>query len=716
MLIGKLFVELGVISTGFGKSLESASQAVEKVGRKMGEIGQKFGQVGLAAAGVGALLLRSAAEGSAGIAGQFARLKGAWGALASDIGKLMLPALTEVADYASRIVNAWKNLDPELKRSIVRFAEVAAVVLLAASGIGKIAGLVAALMPVFQAVGAAIGAGILGPILAVAAAIAALVMLAGVLYDVYSKNSKAIGDALRGAFDYAGDAASNFIQFMSDNVKSLANLWLGLTKTILGAAQATNSAMKTGYSITPAAALDKLTGAPSPFAANDAVLGAAQAGVDALDQVVNGDGMTKLGTYLKSAATQVATVGVDIGKALKEGLASSVSGWRQALKDLGIEMPGMPGGGATNDAAGNWSAPSFTAQPYGPVDMGPMIEAERQRYTVQAQNTEVAGRIMDSASFKFAAGFEASLSVAGGIITGAMSKSAPMFADMMGAAAQGAQAGGPWGALLAVIASLLSKTEAFGEIMSLFESGLGTIIKAINPVLAPLVKVSEVANAILSDVMIAVGPLFEVIGGVFDLLNALGSLISPILDLFRPLFEVIGAVFKQLASWLGDLVNWIKNLFGINDNKNLTNAQYGAQAASERSSSGYSDADYSKIAGAGYTAYANAIDSGASVDEAKAAKAKAIAEETAAVEAKMDLDKRAAARWASAKAAETDALVKATVVLNDFASAVTNAPTGFSSGTYGGGQSTGNNGSLKPMVSQAEEDAERATRYGAGYA
>lgn len=751
-------VELGVVTSGFGKSLQTASEAVEKVGRKLKEMGEKFGQVGLMAAGVGALLLRSAAEGSSAIQHQFDRLKGSWAKLSGDIGRLMLPALTEVADYVSRIVGFWRGLDPELKRSVVKFAELATAGLLLVGAIGKVAGLVAALMPVFSAVGSVIGAGLLGPIAAVAVAIVALVALAGVLYQVYTENSDAIGKALKGAFDYAGDAASNFIQFMRDNVRDLSNLWLGLAKTILGAAQAAETAMKTAYSISPAAGLDRLTGAPSPFAANDAALGMAQKGVDALDQIVNGEGMSKLGKYLSSAASQVATTGANIGRALKEGLetaaAYSIKGLKKLWADLGLSMPkGSILPPSSDDARGplrgltqNYLAANMAGT--GTSQLGlftgqggaglmsasnasfsaDMVAAQQQVVDVTAKNTEITTRMSESAATQFANGFESSLQVAGGIITGAMSKSAPMFADMMGAASQGAQAGGPWGALLAVIVSLLSKTEAFGQIMELFEKGLGTIIKAINPVLAPLIKVSEMANLILSDVMLAVGPLFEVIGGVFDLLNALGSLISPILDLFRPIFEVIGAVFKQLAEWLGALVKWIKDLFGINDNKNLTNAQHGAQAASERAASGHSEADYNAIAAAGYTAYADAVNAGASVDEARAAKAKAIAAAEASTggaarwasaraAAQMDLETRAAARWASANAAHTKELELSTAALKDFASAVTNAPTGFSVGQYGGGQSLGNNRPAKnPVLSQEEEDAERAIRYGAGYA
>lgn len=569
MLIGKLMVELGVVTSGFGKSLQSASEAVEKVSRKMAEMGQKFGHLGVAVAGVGALMLRSAAEGSTAIAHQFDRLKGAWAALAADVGRLLLPALTEVADYVGRVVKWWKELDPAVKASAVKFAEFAAAGLAIVAVVGRIAGLIGALSPIISAIGAVVGAGLLGPILAVVAAVVAVVALAGVLYDVYTRNADAIGKALSGAFDWAAEAAKNYFQFMLDNVRSLARLFLGFAETAISAAKAI-------WSITPLG----LAGAKNPALEVAGML------VGTLRETVESSTSELVG-YVKTAGAIVGKAGADIGSALGEGLAkageSSVRGLKKLFADLGIKMPSLPGG----------KAPDYTKVPENVRNQAPLgvpvmsagedknlAPANRLRAGASPpavmRGLEKANALADAVdqmgeawanalspiemmaiefSQTLGRGLKSlggslveGLANAGSALVNVMRAGMGKLGDLISVTIEGFKSGGIWGAIGAAIAEIMQSAPSFATTLNLVAGIFKMLGGKLDRLVTSLQPLIVAVGELIGEVLDALAPVFNALGGVFKAIGPILKLVGVSLQALAPVFKVIAWVLDKVVT------------------------------------------------------------------------------------------------------------------------------------------------------------------------
>jgi len=69
-------------------------------------------------------------------ANQIKKMRNNWLILSEELGKLLVPTLIKMMEYVQEAVEAWKNLDPETRKSIVNWGLVAA----AASGVVKVFG------------------------------------------------------------------------------------------------------------------------------------------------------------------------------------------------------------------------------------------------------------------------------------------------------------------------------------------------------------------------------------------------------------------------------------------------------------------------------------------------------------------------------------------------------------------------------------------------
>jgi phage-related protein len=99
--------------------------------------------------------------------------------------------------------------------------------------------------------------------------------------------------------------------------------------------------------------------------------------------------------------------------------------------------------------------------------------------------------------------------------------------SLVDAAVQGAQAGGIWGAIIAVFMELLKKTESVQRFAGAALDAIGQIVAALEPVIAP----------------------------IFD---ALIQLLAPIVDIFKTIFDVLGPFFGFIASLIKSLTGVFK--------------------------------------------------------------------------------------------------------------------------------------------------------------
>ncbi len=156
--------------------------------------------------------------------------------------------------------------------------------------------------------------------------------------------------------------------------------------------------------------------------------------------------------------------------------------------------------------------------------------------------------------------FEASQATLQGIING-LSAIGSQFSSKLGdlgkvidAAVSGAQSGGVWGAIIAVIIELLSRFERFSEIMDIangvvayalegLASGLGSLIDGLKPLFGALNVLDTSAFEILTPILELIGKLFE---NIAPLLVVVGDALGMVATTLQPLFQIIGAVIDSL--------------------------------------------------------------------------------------------------------------------------------------------------------------------------
>jgi hypothetical protein len=113
--------------------------------------------------------------------------------------------------------------------------------------------------------------------------------------------------------------------------------------------------------------------------------------------------------------------------------------------------------------------------------------------------------------------------------------------EVIRAGIEGASQGGVWGAVIAVIAQLLSKTESFTDITEQLNQSLGRALVVVDLLLKPLV------------------PLFEILNDLTGIFAGLGEWV---IEATRVVGWVADA-FQEFADWIGDIADWVRDFLGL---------------------------------------------------------------------------------------------------------------------------------------------------------
>jgi hypothetical protein len=104
-------------------------------------------------------------------------------------------------------------------------------------------------------------------------------------------------------------------------------------------------------------------------------------------------------------------------------------------------------------------------------------------------------------------------------------------------AAQGGEAGGVWGAVIGAILALLTKTEAFNQLMTSIEGILKDLLPVLNEVLQPILRSIDGLASILSPIFGILDKLFEVLNLLNKPLDALNGIIEPLMEMFSQMID-----------------------------------------------------------------------------------------------------------------------------------------------------------------------------------
>ena len=176
---------------------------------------------------------------------------------------------------------------------------------------------------------------------------------------------------------------------------------------------------------------------------------------------------------------------------------------------------------------------------------------------------------------------------------------------VMQSAAQGFSQGGPWGAVAAVAADLLSRTQAFNDTATAANGAIGELVAAFEPLAEAMKPLAGLTHNVIGIVADQLGPAFEAIAPVFGWLFEITKYIT--MGWFKMIAaiggwwnSVVGGLEKLLDALPGVDVDFGRlkiNLNGINRSieelegttQNSTAADIAAAAAQDDASGATSD-------------------------------------------------------------------------------------------------------------------------------
>lgn len=130
--------------------------------------------------------------------------------------------------------------------------------------------------------------------------------------------------------------------------------------------------------------------------------------------------------------------------------------------------------------------------------------------------------------------------------------------DTIGAGIQGAQAGGPFGALAAVFVDLLSKAPSFMKIVETLNEAMGKLtqvfeplLQAIQPLVTIVVELIGWIGGVLGDVLQALMP------AITGIIQAIGQLLPVIMDVLTPILAFLVRIITPLARIIGTVAQII---------------------------------------------------------------------------------------------------------------------------------------------------------------
>ena len=549
--LGSLYVSLSADSGGLVTGLGNALKAVDKFSKEVKKASMELGQTGLAMAAIGGAAIKLASTVNGQAKRSLENFENSMRAAAVPVAEILVPAMDALARGIRQAATWIASLSPHTKAMVSAFAEWAVVVGAAGLALGRIAGVVGTLASVFS--GLLTGLGALG--LAGVAAIAAIAVAIPILYTAWTEN-------WGGVQDYARAAWKTLSQWWNETVNDMA----------AGAAAYANQSVQ-AFGVVARAAL---------IWARD--IGSISAETfTALDQAVKrGLGMLKFnGSDIKSGLGQLwenakagagkakdwffetwskmfADLGLKFGDALKPAAAIAKSVAAGPIRSGALNTP--PPGISTDPnqfeqltQRNNWTQgqgnkdTALSASIRGGVQTAVSSAAELTKQA-KAAAERVAKQIRESAKLFV------------GILTSNMGE----VGSVISSAAQGAQTGGIWGAVIAAILELVTRTKGFSDFMDVANGTLQQVVGALSPLVEGIFKALSKLTAVGTSILL---PLFDALQPLFDgLAEALDSF-APILSLVGVLFKALAPVIKTLATVIGAILKAfgpiLQVLFGV---------------------------------------------------------------------------------------------------------------------------------------------------------
>ncbi|MBZ4336687.1 hypothetical protein K8556_38270, partial [Corallococcus sp. AS-1-12] len=271
---------------------------------------------------------------------------------------------------------------------------------------------------------------------------------------------------------------------------------------------------------------------------------------------------------LRTSAAGAKRLGADLARALNlEGVTSQI----QAL------LAKLTGGGGAQGKARirkpTDKAALEAAQKQEAAEQAAMAklqaqanEESRKEYLASIRAEEAAGAAafheMRLEAESLAAEAEAAMEAARESLVDRFIGGLGQLGDLINAGVQGMEAGGAYGAIIAVVGELLMQSEGFKGVIESVNTLIQKVADSLGTLLEPLQPLLNAVTMVVDGVLSALTPVFEMLGEAIEPLVPPLVVLGDILKGLAPLFEVLGRTFlliQQPLSILGGPV--MKALF-----------------------------------------------------------------------------------------------------------------------------------------------------------
>lgn len=554
--------DLETAATAVGRSIQSGTNALQRQGLVMTDGQQRTFEAASETERLSMMmgLLRQKADGVAQTmantsSGAIAQFMNAINNLGEEIGKMVKGPVTDMKrdmmDAISRVTTLIKQLDPETKNMIGQFMLGAT----AAAGVATALLGIAAVVPAIVS-GLALIAGAAWPIVAgtllIVGALAGIILGIGLVKKAWDSDFGYIRSSITALVEFANKAWRWWV----DNSVALVH-WL-VSKF--------DSAFGTDLAGMFADTSDSLASSMD----------------DAWTKIK--DGAEDTAAFVKDSLLEgLSAIGID--SAVIEKIKKMVADFQK------IKVP--HGGGPKG---GKGAVPIETAAPGDKGEMvGPQLPGGLTDYARgEGQDVALAQAKKNQSDYLTAQAGQATnaaldnIGEAGSIIASEFEGKMGKAGDAMSAAMKGFEAGGPMGAAIAVIGQLITSTEAFAKIISMFDEIMQQLSDSLNPLIASVIPLIQIAFTALAPLLNLLGAALSFVASIISkVVSGIAGVWNSILGAIASFLDKIGKIkvfgkhpFGKLSEWADDIRDSQISLGGFSDSLDALLAAQGEGADS----------------------------------------------------------------------------------------------------------------------------------------
>lgn len=549
--LGTLLVKMNAETKALAKDMRDGLREVQQAVQAMKQLSSEVAQAGAALTSFFGGMVRAAASVApsySAVHKSVVGVKDSFLTLAMQVTQMLLPALHELGALLRGAADWFAGLPASTRETLSNFALFAVKAGALGFALSKVAGIASSLIGIFRGVMvvmAAIGA---GPMALIIATLVSLLVLIATLHKAWRTNWNGMRDTMKGVLETMGGWWGKFAGFLKD-------IWDGIVDS---AAQHVKAIVLAWLEVM------KLMGKMSERDANLTRIGVFSA-ISGTAMAAKDPGMVK--ALALQAGEAVKAAGLDVVRELKIMA-------REAQKALGLTSSG--GHAAGVDTEGMYSEDAKNRRERdiqrGKRFGGGMTAAKATRETVEAaaefwKGLETLGplgaRIASFASELVTVmgtalkDIGAALAFGGNLLTSKLEE----MGQVIQSAISGAQSGGVWGALLAVLLELFARFEGFQQVLDIANGQLKQLIDQLAPVFTVLIDALRPlmgAVGIISTVVLnLLAPIFKALGSALESIVPLIMAVAIALQFLQPVFDLLGTILDLVFKGLGYVMRFV---------------------------------------------------------------------------------------------------------------------------------------------------------------